>query len=87
VFSVSSSAAVFLFVKGRVDIDGEISKADKKLKKTQANLEKQRKMMESSKGKVSEALQEEYSKKLGDLEIEEKGFKETIDQFEKLKIE
>lgn len=89
VFSVSSSAAVFLHVKGRVDIDGEIAKAAKKLEKTRTGLDKQRKIVEDPKykEKVSIELQEVEKRKLADLEIEEKGFVETIRQFEQLKLE
>jgi valyl-tRNA synthetase len=89
VFSVSSSAAVFLHVKGRVDIDGEISKAAKKLERTRNGLEKQRKIVEDPKyqERVSKELQEVEKRKLGDLETEERGFVETIKQFEQLKLE
>lgn len=89
VFSVSASAAVFLYVKGRVDIDNEISKAAKKLEKTKAGIEKQRKILDdpSYKEKVSKELQEVERKRLADLETEQRGFEETVSQFEKLKLE
>jgi valyl-tRNA synthetase len=89
VFAVSSAAAVFLHVKGRVDIDGEISKAIKKLEKTKQGIEKQKKILgdESYKEKVSEELQEVEKRKLADLETERSAFEETIKQFEVLKLE
>lgn len=89
VFAVSSSAAVFLHVKGRVDIDGEIEKASKKLDKTRIGIERQRKILDDPayKEKVSEELQEVERKKLADLESEKNGFEETIKQFEVLKLE
>lgn len=88
-FSVSSAAAVFLHVKGRVDIDGEIVKASKKLDKTKAGIEKQKKILDDPayKEKVSPELQEVERRKLGDLETEKNGFEETIKQFETLKLE
>lgn len=88
-FSVSSSAAVFLHVKGRVDIDVEIQKATKKMEKAHAGAEKQKKILNDSnyQQKVGEELQEVERKKLRDLETEEKAFKETIEQFEMLKVE
>lgn len=88
-FSVSSAAAVFLHVKGRVDIDGEIAKASKKLDKTKAGIEKQKKILDDPayKEKVSPELQEVERRKLGDLETEKNGFEETIKQFETLKLE
>lgn len=80
---------MFLHVKGRVDIDGEIAKAAKKLEKTRGGLEKQRKIIDDPKykEKVSKDLQEVEKRKLGDLETEEKGYVETIRQFEQLKLE
>jgi valyl-tRNA synthetase len=80
---------VFLHVKGRVDIDAEISKASKKLEKARQGLEKQRKILgdEAYKEKVSKELQDVEKAKLGDLEVEVKAFEETIGQFENLKLE
>ena len=87
--TVSAAAAVFLHVKGRVDIDGEIAKAGKKLEKTRLGIERQKKILgdEGYKEKVSEELQGVEKRKLGDLEAEAKGFEETITQFEGLKME
>ncbi|RDL36863.1 Valyl-tRNA synthetase-like protein [Venustampulla echinocandica] len=89
VFSVSSAAAVFLHVKGRVDIDAEISKATKKLEKAKQGIEKQKKILgdEGYKSKVSEELQGVEERKLKDLEVEAKAFEETIGQFEGLRLE
>jgi valyl-tRNA synthetase len=86
---VSSAAAVFLHVKGRVDIDGEIQKASKKLDKTNLGIEKQKKILDdpSYKEKASTELQDVEKRKLADLETERKGFEETIKQFETLKME
>ncbi|KAI1653624.1 tRNA synthetases class I-domain-containing protein [Daldinia decipiens] len=88
-FPVSSAAAVFLHVKGRVDIDDEISKANKKLDKTRAAIAKQQKLLADTnyQQKVAAALQEADKKKLADLESEAKGFEGTIKQFEGLKLE
>ncbi|KAI8632111.1 tRNA synthetases class I-domain-containing protein [Xylariaceae sp. FL1651] len=88
-FPVSSAAAVFLEVKGRVDIDNEIAKATKKLDKTRAAITKQQKLLSDPgyQEKVAAALQEADRKKLGDLESEAKGFEGTIKQFEDLKLE
>jgi valyl-tRNA synthetase len=81
--------AVLLHVKGRVDIDAEITKAAKKLEASKKGIEKQRKILndEGYKEKVSEELQEVERNKLRDLESEMKGFEETIGQFESLKLE
>ncbi|KAI0013408.1 tRNA synthetases class I-domain-containing protein [Xylariaceae sp. FL0662B] len=88
-FPVSSSAAVFLHVKGRVDIDNEISKAMKKIEKTRAAITKQQKLLADPgyQQKVAAALQEADRRRLADLESEAKGFEGTIKQFEDLKLE
>ncbi|KAI1461648.1 tRNA synthetases class I-domain-containing protein [Annulohypoxylon moriforme] len=88
-FPVSSSAAVFLHVKGRVDIDDEISKANKKLEKTRLAIAKQSKLLSDPgyQQKVSADIQEAERKRLADFESEAKGFEGTIRQFEALKLE
>lgn len=89
VFPVSTKANVYLRVTGRVDIDNEIAKANKKLEKTRAGVQKQRKILDDPtyKTKVPEALQEQEKRRLADLESEQRGFEETIKQFEQLKLE
>lgn len=89
VFPVSAAAVVYLRVTGRVDIDSEIAKANKKLEKTRQGVEKQRKILDDPayKTKVSETLQEVERKRLADWEAEQRGFEETIQQFEQLKLE
>ncbi|CAJ2501037.1 Uu.00g038900.m01.CDS01 [Anthostomella pinea] len=88
-FPVSSSAAVFVHVMGRVDMDSEITKATKKLEKTRATIAKQQKLL-ADRGyqqKSAAALQEADRQRLADLESEAKGFEGTIKQFEDLKME
>ncbi|VUC28382.1 unnamed protein product [Clonostachys rosea] len=88
-YPVSTVASVFLYVKGRVDMDAEISKAQKKLDKAQSNLKKQEKIFTDPgyKEKVSAAVQETDQAKLAELRQEAKTFTETIQQFEQLKLE
>jgi valyl-tRNA synthetase len=76
-------------VKGRVDIDGEIAKASKKLENTKKGIEKQSKILgdKAYQEKVSKELQEVEMGKLKDLEVERSAFEETIKQFEALKVE
>ena len=89
VFAVSSSASVFLVVKGRVDIDAEIAKAQKKLERAAEGIKKQRGILEDEayKSKVSEALQDVERRKLRDLEAESRAFEGSVAQFEQLKLE
>ncbi|KAI1266798.1 tRNA synthetases class I-domain-containing protein [Xylariaceae sp. FL1019] len=88
-YPVSSAASVFLEIKGRVDIDGEIEKANKKLEKTRAALTKQQKLISDPKyqEKVTDSLKEQDRQKLADLQSQAEGFEGTIKQFEQLKLE
>ena len=88
-FPVSSAVAVFLHVKGRVDLDSEIDKAAKKLDKTRQNIAKQQKLLADPKylEKTPQDLQDDARKKLADLTSEAAGFEGTIKQFEGLKLE
>ncbi|KAK7736605.1 valine--tRNA ligase [Cytospora paraplurivora] len=88
-FPVSSVVSVFIHVKGRVDLDEEISKATKKLDKASAAVQKQRRLVSDPAyvEKVAVATQDADRKKLTDLESEANGFRITIEQFKKLKLE
>jgi valyl-tRNA synthetase len=88
-YPVSTEAAVFLHVKGRVDLDAEIAKAQKKLEKTKSNVQKQEKILSDPAylEKVSAAVQETDQKRLADAKLELHSFEETIKQFEQLKLE
>ena len=89
VYAVSSAAAVFLSVKGRVDFDAEITKAQKKLERANETVKKQRTILddEGYNSKVSEELQEVERKRLRDSEAEMREFEESIKMFERLKVE
>lgn len=88
-YSVSTSAAVYLHVAGRVDFDAEISKAQKKLEKAKGVIGKQEKVLGDAgyKEKVSAQVQEADQAKLADAQQEAKSYEETIKQFEQLKLE
>lgn len=88
-YPVSTSAAVFLHVKGRVDLDAEINKAQKKLEKSKMQKQKQEKILRDPgyKEKVSAAVREQDEQRLADAEQEMLSFEETIKQFEQLKLE
>ena len=89
VFAVSASAAVFLEIKGRVNIDTEITKAQTKMKKAADGATKQRKLLNAPDfaEKVSEAVKETEQKKLEDLLVEQRNYERSIEQFERLKLE
>ena len=88
-YPVGTSAAVFLYVKGRVDMDAEIAKAQKKRDKANAAVKKQEKILSDPgyKEKVSAQVQETEKAKLAEARQEVKSYEETIKQFEQLKLE
>lgn len=88
-YPIGASATVFLHVKGRVDLDAELDKATKKLEKTKAAADKQRKLVTGADyvAKVAVATQEADQKRLADMESEEKGFAATIEELKQLKLE
>ena len=80
---------MFLLVKGRVDIEAEIKKAQRKLEKASEGVKRQRGILddEGYKKKVGDELQEVERRKLRDLEAECREFEESIQQFERLKLD
>lgn len=88
VFAVSSSAAVFLEVAGRIDIEAEITKAQQKLQKAADGAKKQRKILDAEgfADKASHSVLETEKTKLADLEAEQKNYEQSIAQFEQLKL-
>lgn len=87
VFPVSANAAVYVHVKGRVDIDKEIEKASTKRDKASQTVVKQRKIVESVKEVASKAVVEAEEQKLRDAEAEVQALQEAIEQFRVLKLE
>jgi len=88
-FPVSSRAAVFLHVRGRVDMEAELAKAATKLSRAETAVAKWRKTITDPvyREKVAAATQEEDRKKLADLESEARHLEGTIEQFEALRLE
>ena len=80
---------ISLRYQGRVDIDTEISKAKSKLKKASEGMTRQQKILNDPayQKKVSEELQEVERKKLKDFEAEARSYEESIQHFERLKLE
>ena len=89
IYPVSTAAAVFLHVKGRVDMDAEIAKAQKRLDKAKQSIQRQEKLLGDAAylEKASEAVREADQKKLADAKLEVTSFEATIQQFEQLKLE
>ncbi|CAK7245457.1 MAG: valine--tRNA ligase [Sporothrix thermara] len=86
---VSGTASVYLHVKGHVDLDAEIKKAQTKLAKASGNAAKTRKLVGDAnyKEKVAAATQEADLQKLAEQESEVQQLEQTVAQFEALKLE
>ncbi len=89
VAAVNAQATVFLKVTGKIDIDGEIQKAQSKLTRANEMLKKQKGLVgdEAWKQKAGEGVQEMERRKLGDLEAEVRELEGSVGQFERLKLE
>ena len=86
--SIGASAAVFLLVKGRIDIEAEIEKAKTRLAKTSEAVEKQRKIIEGDNfGKRPVEAQENEKQRLRDRRAEIEVLEASVGQFERLKLE
>lgn len=86
-YTVGASATVYLDVKGRIDIDKEITKAQDRLKKANETTVRQKKIMDEEwEQKVSESVKETEREKLKAAEAEARNWQASIEQFEKLKI-
>lgn len=89
VAAVSASAAVFLQVKGKVDLDGEIRKGRDKLEKANERVKRQRGIVadEGWRTKVEARVQEVERKRLGDWEAEVRELEGSLERWEQLKLE
>lgn len=88
-YPIGASASVYMHILGKVDLDSEIEKANKKLEKAQQAVDKQRKLVTGADyiAKVAVATQEADKTRLTVLETELKGFTATIEELKKLKQE
>ena len=85
--AVGTSAAVFLVVKGRVDIDREIEKAKQRRDKVNEQIDKQQRIMNGDGwAKMKEEAQKAEKRKLEDAESEAALLEGSIEQFERLKL-
>ena len=89
VAAVSASAAVFLQVKGKVDLEAEIRKVGDKLEKANERVKRQRGIVGDKgwKDKVEAKLQEVELKKLSDWEAEVRELEGSLSRWEKLRLE
>lgn len=86
--AVGTSAAVYLVIKGRVDIDKEISKARQRRDKASDVISKQKKLVNGDGwSKMKKEAQNTEVRKLEDAESEVALLDNSIQQFERLKLE
>ncbi|KAF2707656.1 hypothetical protein K504DRAFT_458142 [Pleomassaria siparia CBS 279.74] len=87
VYTVGTTATVYLDVKGRIDVEKEIAKAKDRLAKATATIEKQKKIMDEEwEHKASAAVKETETEKLKAAEVESKNWEASIEQFMQLKL-
>lgn len=86
---VSSAATVFLLVKGHIDIDAEIEKAQRRLERATELLRKHRDILdgEGYHRNVREELWESQMQKVKNAEAEVREMEISVQQFEALKLE
>src|SRR5690606_15549117 len=85
--SISKDCNVYLLVKGRVDVDSEIAKAQVKLNKNEELRARQEKLINAKdyKNKVKKSVQEQDAAKVEDLKAEAESLRALIAKFEGLR--
>jgi valyl-tRNA synthetase len=89
VYVADTEVAVFLEVKGKIDVQDEIDKAKTKLKKASEGAAKLTKLLgdASFKEKVSSAVFEAEEQKLDGFKAQKENYERSLEQFETLKLE
>lgn len=88
VYTIGSSATAYLDIKGRIEVDKEIKKAQDRLSKASETITRQKKIMDADwEEKVSDVVKEQERSKLRDAEMEAKNWQASIEQFQQLKLE
>ncbi|KAH6456415.1 valine--tRNA (Val) ligase [Parastagonospora nodorum] len=88
VYTIGSAATAYLDVKGRIEIDKEITKAQDRLVKANETIQRQKKIMDDEwEQKVSDVVKDLEKSKLKDAETEARNWQASIEQFERLKLE
>lgn len=86
--AVSASAAVYLLVKGRIDINAEVEKAKAKLAKAEEGKEKKTKVINGDGwDRMAEEVKETRRRELDDAEREVGLLEGALAQFERLRLE
>ncbi|KAK3708441.1 hypothetical protein LTR37_011537 [Vermiconidia calcicola] len=86
VYPVSSAAAVYVEIKGKVEPDKEITKLKPKLEKTADGIKEQERVIGSLSDKVSKEVKQLEEHKLKDLLSEQRMYQASLEKFEQLKL-
>lgn len=88
VYTIGTAATAYLDVKGRIEIEKEITKAQDRLSKANEVITKQKKLMDQEwEEKVSDVVKDQEREKLKTAELEAKNWEASIEQFQSLKLE
>lgn len=89
VYVVGTNVAVFIEVKGRVDLDDEIRKAQNKLKKASDGASKLLKTLNDKDflDKVSSGVLDSEKARLAEFRAQVENYERSIEQFTQLKLE
>ncbi|KAF1840032.1 valyl-tRNA synthetase-like protein [Cucurbitaria berberidis CBS 394.84] len=88
VYTVGSAATAYLDVKGRIEIEKEITKAQDRLVKANDTITRQKKVMDKEwEEKVSDVVKDQEREKLKAAELEARNWQASIEQFQRLKLE
>lgn len=87
--SVSAAATVLMHVKGKINLEGEIDKAKKRLQIASMNVKKQRDILKGMEGKegIRDEVKEDEKRKLEDGEAEVGILRGVVERFEALRLE
>jgi valyl-tRNA synthetase len=87
-YGATANTTVWLEMKGEVDVDEEIKKAQAKLKKASDSASKQQKLVSADdfQSKVSPAVQQVEKEKLEELQSQVRNYEKSIEMFHALKL-
>ncbi|KAK3713210.1 hypothetical protein LTR37_008643 [Vermiconidia calcicola] len=86
VYPVSSAAAVYVEIKGKVEPEKEITKLKPKLEKTADGIKEQERVLGSLSDKASKEVKQLEEHKLKDLLNEQRMYQASLEKFEQLKL-
>ena len=86
-YPVSSAAAVFLEIKGKVDPNTEVKKVQTKLSRTADGVKEQEKLIASLGANVGAEVRAKEDARLKNLTTEQRTYEESIARFQQMKLE